>query len=322
MVPASAYGDPVGERGGIVPTWNATSVSIERYASLFNALPIFLDDSHLASDQQVKSVIYMLAGGIGKMRGALKGTQTLSVWYTVAFLTGEKSVVSVTPYEGARARVIDFHGTPFPGASEETVSEIKAGLGNHFGHAGPIYLEKLIKLVSDNTEELKRQTDLRAKKLKNLARSGIDSRKASYFAAVWTAGAIAEEIFNFGGDPDVLIPTLFEEVCGEGTNFAQKAMETVSSWVMGNWKNFDTGKGEPQGEVYGVIKVGEYVAIFPHKLAEFLSKTGYSYDAVVRAFRDREWIQTDGKNLAARIRYKNALTRMIKISWKYFCINE
>jgi hypothetical protein len=91
---------------------------------------------------------------------------------------------------------------------------------------------------------------------------------------------------------------------------------------MGNWNNFDTGKGEPPGEAYGVIKTGEYVAIFPHKLADFLTKAGYSYEAVVRAFRDREWIQIDGKNLAMRIRYKNTLTRMIKIHWKFICGNE
>jgi uncharacterized protein (DUF927 family) len=322
MVPASAYGDPVGERGGLVPTWNATSVSIERYASLFKALPIFLDDSHLASDQQVKAVIYMLAGGVGKMRGALKGTQVLLAWHTVGFFTGERPVVSVTTHEGARARVIEFPGSPFLGASGNTVSEIKATLGNHFGHAGPIYLEKLISLIRDKSEDLKRKADQRIRHLKNLAPSGVDNRRASYFASVWTAGVIAEEILNIGGDPDALIPTIFNEVCGDRTDFAQKAMESISSWVMGNWNNFDTEQRETMGEVYGVLKVGEYVAIFPHKLADFLTKSNYSYEAVIRAFRDREWIQTDGRNLAMKIRYRNALTRMIKIFWKFIYQNE
>lgn len=315
MIPASIYGDPVGERGGIVPTWNATSVSIERYATLFNALPIFLDDSHLATDQQVKSVIYMLAGGVGRMRGSLKGNQSISAWHTVGFFTGERPVTSVTTHEGARARVIEFHGSPFPGISGELVSQIKSALNNNFGHAGPLFLQKLIQIINEERELLKTKTASYSNILKNLAPSGIDNRKASYFAAVWATASIVEELFQLGGKPAQLIPKLFEETCGEGRSFGQKAMEALSSWVMGNWNNFSDGKNTVSGEVYGVIQSGEYVAVFPHKLEEFFTKKGFSYEAAIRTFRDLGWIQTEGKHLTSRIRYQKTVTRMIKIFW-------
>jgi len=317
FIPASIFGDPVGDRGGVVPSWNATSVSIERYASLFKSLPIFLDDSHLATVEQVKSVIYMLSGGTGKMRGSLKGSQSLAAWHTVGFFTGERPVISVTTHEGARARVIEFHGTPFPSASGQFVSDLKAGLSNHFGHAGQLYLEHLIQQLKNKSLDLKAETERNAKFLKNLAPSGIDNRRASYFAAIWTAAEMVEELFQIGGNPAVLIPQLFEEICGEGSSFAQKAMEAISSWVTGNWNNFDTGKGTVVGEMYGVIQTGEYIAILPHKLEEFLSKKGYSYEAVVRSFREKEWIQTDGKHHTIKIRHQGMRSRMVKIFWNY-----
>lgn len=317
FIPASIFGDPVGDRGGIVPSWNATSVSIERYASLFKSLPIFLDDSHLATTEQVKSVIYMLSGGTGKMRGSLKGSQSLSAWHTVGFFTGERPVISVTTHEGARARVIEFHGSPFPNASGQFVSDLKTGFSNHFGHAGPLFLEHLIQILRDKSEDFKSKTESHSKMLKNLAPSGVDNRRASYFAAVWTAAELVEDLFKIGGEPNILIPKIFEEICGEGSSFAQKAMESISSWVMANWNSFDTGKGAISGEVYGIIKTGEYVAIFPHKLTDFLSKNGYSYEAVMRAFRDRDWIEIDGKSLTTKIRYQGSRTRMVKIFWNY-----
>lgn len=320
MIPASIYGDPVGDRGGIIPSWNATSVSIERYASLFKSLPIFLDDSHLATVEQVKSVIYMLSGGIGKMRGAIKGAQSLAAWHTIGFFTGERPVISVTTHEGARARVIELQGSPFPLASGQFVSDLKIGLGSHFGHAGPLFLQHLIQLLRDKSDNLKSKTDLHSKMLKNLAPSGIDNRRASYFSAIWTAAELVEDLFNIGGEPNILIPKLFEEVCGEGSSFAQKAMESISSWVTGNWNNFDTGKGAVVGEMYGVIQTGEYVAILPHKLEDFLIKKGYSYEAVTRSFRDKEWIQTDGKNIAVKMSYHGTRSRMIKVFWKYISL--
>jgi uncharacterized protein (DUF927 family) len=320
MVPASIFGDPVGDRGGIIPSWNATSVSIERYVSLFNCLPVFLDDSHLATLEQVKSVIYMLSGGTGKMRGALKGSQSLAAWHTVGFFTGERPVISVTTHEGASARVIELHSSPFPSSSGQFVSDLKTALSTHFGHAGSLYLERLLQVLKDKPEYLKDKAEAHSKMLKNLAPSGVDNRRASYFSAVWTAAEIVEDLFKFGGKPHILVPKLFEELCGEGSSFAQKAMDSISSWVSGNWNNFDTGKGAVTGELYGVIQTGEYVAILPHKLEEFLTKKGYSYEAVIRSFRDKDWIQTDGKHIAVKLSYHGTRTRMIKIPWKYIVL--
>jgi uncharacterized protein (DUF927 family) len=319
--PASIFGDPT----GIIPSWNATSVSIERYLSLFNGIPIFLDDSHLAPPEQVQFVIFMISGGIGRLRGALKGSQAFSSWSTVGFFTGERPVINPNSEEGARARVIEFHGSPFPKASGQFVSDLKSDLTLHFGHAGPLFLEHLIHL-QQQSHDFKSKTELHNKFLKNLAPTGVDNRRTSYFAAVWTAAEMVEDLFNIGGDPKTLIPQLFQEICGENYSSAQKAMDSICSWVMANQSNFengtilDQGKRSNSGEVYGLIQTGEYVAIFPHKLEEFLSKKGYSYDAILRTFKTNEWIQTDGNHINVKMSYHGTRSRMVKIFWKHLSL--
>lgn len=57
---ASIYGLPVREQGGLVMPWDATKVSIERLATLFNHLPIFLDDSQTTNDKVISPALYMM----------------------------------------------------------------------------------------------------------------------------------------------------------------------------------------------------------------------------------------------------------------------
>jgi len=50
-IAASVWGLPIKELGGLIIAWDATKVSIERLACLFNYLPIFLDDSQTANEK-------------------------------------------------------------------------------------------------------------------------------------------------------------------------------------------------------------------------------------------------------------------------------
>jgi hypothetical protein len=55
------------------------------------------------------------------------------------------------------------------------------------------------------------------------------------------------------------------------------------------------------------------VAIYPYELKKFLADQGFSYEAVVRQWRDRGWIQTQGGKSTIVVRIVDDTARMVLI---------
>jgi len=326
---ASIYGLPVREQGGLVLPWDATKVSIERLATLFNHLPIFLDDSQTTKDKVISPALYMIANGRGKLRGAIKGSQEATHWRTVCFSTGERPITEVTEYEGVRARVIEIFGSPFDEVNTKLVHEIKNCIYANYGHACIPFIEEVVKIYKDKDLRHKLKESYREKRA-ILAQIGtgkenIVDRMSLNFAAVWIAGELAEKVLNINGDPEKVVKTVFAEVCGikvEEGDLVSRALSLIVSWVHGNINYFDTDRiaditGEQlRGEIYGVMRENEFIAIFPHKLKELLQRNGFSYNALTQSFNTRGIIQGDGSHLSTYVRYRGQRSRMIKLVWE------
>lgn len=71
--------------------FNATQVGLERTAAFYCDLPLGIDERQLAGNNQgaLEKIVYMIASGTGKIRGAKSGgIQTVHQWRTVALATG------------------------------------------------------------------------------------------------------------------------------------------------------------------------------------------------------------------------------------------
>jgi DNA primase catalytic core len=322
-IAASVWGLPIKELGGIIIAWDATKVSIERLACLFNYLPIFLDDSQTANEKVIATILYMLANGVGRLRGALKGTQKTSNWRTIAFSTGERRLSEVTEYEGAKARIISLYGPPFKTEDQaELIHNIKADIHSNFGIAGPMFVEELINKgyheANKDLREAYRNTTL---ELAKLGKDNVSDRMAQYFAAVQIAGIMVEKLFKFGGKPENIVKTMFEYTCGENKergDYPQRALEHIVSWVQGNQNSFDRHDqlaNVEKGEIFGVIREGEYIGIFPHKFKEIIKKSDFDSSSILKAFKERKWIQTTKDNFTCLIGFRSKVVRMIKLLW-------
>ena len=325
-IAASIWGLPIKEQGGLIVGWDATKVSIERLACLFNHLPIFLDDSQTAKEKTIENILYMIANGVGRLRGALKGTQKTSHWRTVAFSTGEKALNTVTEYEGAKARIISLYGSPFGEKKEaELIHKIKPIINSNFGFAGPCFLSELInKSHNKSNELLRKEYRCYTAKLAKLGKDNVSDRIAQYLGAVQVAGRIAEDLFEIGGEPEKVIKHIFRESIGElkeAGDYPQRALDLIISWVQSNQNSFDKSDFQAdvdRGEVFGIIRHGEYIGIFPHKLKELLNKNKFSYSTILKAFKDRNWIQTSKSQNTYPIGFRSKVVRMIKLQWKSF----
>ncbi len=91
--------------------FNATQVGLERTAAFYCDLPLGIDERQLAGNNQgaLEKIVYMIASGTGKIRGAKAGgIQTVHQWRTVALATGEEPLSTETTQTGVSTRVLEM----------------------------------------------------------------------------------------------------------------------------------------------------------------------------------------------------------------------
>jgi DNA primase catalytic core len=325
-IAASVWGLPIKELGGLVRGWNATLVSVERLACLFNHLSIFYDDSQTANLKILDNMVYTIANGTGRQRGAVKGSQKISFWRTIAFSTGEKQLTQISELEGIKARIIDLYGSPFGKTEQsELIHEIKSIIHVNYGHAGRKFIEEIISRINNKSNDmLKKEYNQAYSDLAKLGKDNISDRLARYMGAVQVAGRLAEEIFDFGGEVKDIVRKIFLCICGEikeRGDYPQRALEHIVSWVQGNQNSFDKSDHLAtieKGEIFGVIREGEYIGIFPHKFKEIIKRSEFDTSSIIKAFKERSWIQTASGQNTYPLWFRSKKIRMIKLLWNTF----
>ncbi len=321
-IAASVWGNPAKEAGGLVTSWNNTQVFVERIAGFFNDLPLCLDDCQTTDDKVLSKVLYMIANSVGRGRGAKSGgVQDLAYWHTVCFSNGEKPLTDSTQYDGAKARTIELAGSPFGRSQAKLVNDIKSGIREHYGLAGPLFISYVFELLRqpEGRQELKSKYRRFHDVLAELVHSEIGDRLAHYFAAIWLAADLVEKCFQLGGDYKWIIKNNFEEFIqerqGDGDN-STRALATVISYAQANSKSF-LGKGDSNSkEHFGIWKDFEYIAFYPHKLKEILAKEGFSFSSVVRSWAERNWIRKEASRQTYKVWFENNQYRMVVLKWE------
>lgn len=331
-IAASVWGLPTKERGGLVQAWDSTKVFAERYAALFNHLPIFLDDSQTADSRLVSRMLYMVANGIGKGRGAVKGLRKTSSWSTVCFSTGEHRLVDTTEDEGARARTITLWGSPFGAGNQgNRVREIKTAVQNNYGHAGPAFVKYLLD-HQDEWDSLRTAYEAQVKALSTAHPGNVADRLSQYFAAITVAAIIFDGLFGLETTKSSdVIRGCFDDVLVEMSrgDSAQRALQLVVSWARSNIFSFFGSSLETiddkiapsennvakTTEFCGVWREGEYIAIFPHRVREILERNKFTYESVIRAWAERGYLKKGPDSFVFPIRFNRSVQRMVVLNW-------
>ena len=308
----SVWGDP--ER--LMVNFNATQVGLERTAAFYCDLPLGIDEWQLAGNNQdaLEKIVYMIASGTGKIRGAKGGgLQTVHQWRTVALATGEEPLSTDTTQTGVSTRVLEIYGGPFDNEQDAGLMHQQAAMD--CGWAGPAFIEKLIGLderkICDAYESM--QMYIRA------ISSGKNGSHISGIAAVALADAMADSWF-FGGTekeapsntPDrtqaILEPLgisaaswaaakrmaeriLIDQVENNSTDVNENATQFIVDWVLSNKAYFGTNA---VGTCLGFTSdTGNTAYIFPSMLNQALSKAGYSPRKTMKHLAERGMIGTE-----------------------------
>jgi len=305
---ASIWGYPLEAGGGLIRTWNASQVFLERLAATLNDLPIFLDESHTANARQVQDVVYQYANGTGRGRGTKEGgTQRVARYRGVMFSAGEARLADASLNDGAHARILGFWGSPFGAGQGDLVNYLNNLSVTRYGVAGRGVLEAYF---ADPEIQKTLKYDFEAAEARLSGRGGdnIDARLCVLYAAIEAAGKMATTILELDWDVESIVESAMETGAeNKKEASAETSMALTGSWMSGNQQAFCVTESDREivdREVYGRIKGGLY-CILPHALKRYLETQKYAYDATLRHWRDRGWIDTGGD--------KSRLTKKVKM---------
>lgn len=308
----SAWGDP--ER--LMVNFNATQVGLERTAAFYCDLPLGIDERQLAGNNQgaLEKIVYMIASGTGKIRGAKGGgLQAIHQWRTVALATGEEPLSTDTTQTGVSTRVLEIYGGPFDNEQDAGIMHQQAVMD--CGWAGPAFIERIVKLDERTICEAYEAMQLFIRAVSE----GKNGSHISGIAAVALADAMIDSWF-FGAGSEMAPPfkapenapeflqrlgiaweswikaksmaehILVEQVESNSTDVNENAVQFMVDWVLSNKAYFGTNT---VGTCLGMTsEQGNIAYIFPSTLNQALTKAGYSPRKTMKYMAERGLVTT------------------------------
>lgn len=157
---ASVWGcgvDPgiAGGQAAYIQRWNATANALEALAAGFNDLPLIVDEIGEGDNREFGRTVYRIMSGSGRSRSKRDGSLAQRrAWRVLLISAGELPVDQYIAEGGGKARggqlvrLVDLPvDTVFPDAKSANL--IKHGCAEHYGHAGPAFIEALAQDIEE-----------------------------------------------------------------------------------------------------------------------------------------------------------------------------
>lgn len=313
----SVWGDP--ER--LMVSFNSTQVGLERVVALYCDLPLGIDERQLAGNRQedLEKIVYMIASGTGKVRGAKNGgLQTIHQWRTVALATGEEPISTDTSMTGVSTRVLEVCGAPFE--TEQDAAMMHQQAAADYGWAGPAFIGKILEVGEQKIVDAYDQMQQCVQDVS----AGKNGAHIAGISAVALADAMID-VWFFGGTPEsswerakrMAASILLGQVENNATDVNENAVQFVIDWVISNEAYFvpNVVAGTCLGYITSCKKT---VCVLPSMLSQALTKAGYSYRKTAKYMAERGLITTetgqDGKKAyTVRRWYDGRTTRFVEL---------
>ena len=325
----SAWGDS----DRLMMNFNATQVGLERTASFFSDLPMGIDERQLAGNNQqgIEKTIYMIASGIGKLRGAKTGgIQTVHTWRTIALATGEEPLSTNTSQTGVNTRVLEIYCGPFENEAE--AAQMYQDVAADFGHAGPEFIKCLIRIEEDSI----REWYVRMQDFVKTVGSGKAGSHVASVAVIALADAMVDEwLFHGRGVPagdkkqglsispdswgracEMARKIMEEQMSAAAGDVNENAVQFVTDWVLSNQAYFGS---DTVGTCFGTMSEdGKVAYIYPSILNNALKREGYNERKTKKYMADKGFItaiqrkDNSGETYSVPKRFQGRLQRFVE----------
>lgn len=289
----SVWGDP----DGLLISFNATLTGLERLAGFHCDLPLGIDERQVVGDRQgfVEGLVYLLGLGKGRVRGAKNGgLQHTASWRSIILTSGEQPLSVNSSTAGIKTRAVELYGKPI---HDETFSrKLHSLAGQHFGFAGPLFIERLIQT---DKNWLKRTYETLISNLNGIHADKIGAHitalacvaMGDLLSSQWVFGLPAEQA---AAEAISLIEKIFIELeSAADADDATRAYDYVESFFLQNSDRF-------QSNFSNLPRLGffdaNHVFFYPNALEQILKDGGFNPDRILRDWRTQEWILVEHRS--------------------------
>lgn len=243
-IAASVWGQP-DERlqPAVIKPWNNTRVAIERTCAALNGLPLFLDDTQTARKvEDVQAAVYDIVAGQTRGRGTGPGLGKVRSFRTVLISSGETPIKSLAKAGGVHTRTLEIDEPPWGAADASTrpiVDAMRSAVDRHHGHAGPAFVEHLLRCRETWPDWRLEYLGLRDQ-YQAAARTGEHGRLAEYVAAIDLAASIVHRMFDLPWNPAACLEAL-DKTAGEQAQTAaidKRALSYLWGAIAANEQKF------------------------------------------------------------------------------------
>ena len=290
MFAASVWANP--EAGKYIHTFNGTAVSLELSAGFVNNLPLILDEFQMLKNKKdFESVVYMLAEGIGRGRGAKSGgLQKAQTWRNCILTSGEMPITNFMTGAGAFNRIIEIECTE---KLFENPLETLAIIRNNYGFAGKFFIERL-----QEDGNFERAKDLYLQFYKQITQSDATEKQAMAGAVLLTADALATEwIFQDGKALTIEDISDYLQTKTE-VDINERAYNYICETVAANSNRFNPAS--ETGEIWGKV-VDDQAYIIRSVFERICSDGGYSSRAVLSWLMRKNLVETSKQSGSGKI---------------------
>lgn len=335
MFPAGLWGKPT--VGDMIRTANRTTVHSEVLFSIHCDISAHIDESQLVRyADAVAEIVYSLALGMGKERGAKSGgSRKTRRWYSVLVISAERSVLDVVRgRQGVFDRVLSFPPL-FPAKREEyrvEAEQIAKDLTADYGHLGRRYVQWLLSFPEDKRREIIVATYRRWKDALDRVTDRVSPATGNVLDGSseknQTLKRLAKRAAACGAGLELLLRSLGEDG-GRATDVTAAALEAawehivtntsgrallatvldvLRSFVAENRELIDglrEAEGKPPRWVGKIVSRDgkKYVALYANAVRDVLKKNAdVEYETAAKALKNAGLIWTSEK---MKERYKN-----------------
>ncbi|WP_157573329.1 DUF927 domain-containing protein, partial [Novosphingobium sp. AAP83] len=228
LAAASIWGPPT-----FVRQWRATANGLEGIAEQANETLLILDELAQLEAKEAGGIAYMLANGCGKSRASQAGdAKAARRWLTFFLSSGEISLAEHARSDGRErrsaagqeVRILDIEADAGKGLGlfdtlcdyangDALARAIKSAAAEHYGHAGPEFVQRLIGQLDVQAAIIRKGIDIFATDCQPANASGQVKRACRRFGLIAMAGEIATELKILPWEP------------GEATGAAKEIFE-------------------------------------------------------------------------------------------------
>jgi len=319
----SAWADPFS------PVWlphgHGTLFGIEELCLRTDGLPVVLQDLQLVREEDRNHLIYDVGNECWKARGG-KYRRPDTSWRGVLITSGEYALVDESSPGGAGARVLTLPAPPFGEITQERRHFLDAWLipqlRAHHALLGRALLQRLLAADEAQRRGLSEQwAGRRDVFATQAAGDSIFARQAPQWGLFALTATLIQDILAIPSSirlEDAVWDAFTSAQQLPAPDRIQQAYEYIRSWAESNRAFFyvrtTVGTSDPTGArtVYGLINdVDHRLAIHLNILRAELARFGEPRpQALLRAWRDRELLRTDGKHLTYPVTIKGRNIRM------------